>query len=644
MEWQGVLRVLRLLGKIDNKSQENKIKREDELMIQLLGDESIKKILCSWLEKLNSERDVKSIEKAEEFKKNGNKHFQMKQYNESIQMYTKSALYAPADSPNLSIAFANRSASLFYLNRYNDCIKDIALAVSLNYPKQLCHKIYLRELHCYLKLGKKQLAKETVLKIQKMVHDPTYEITPAMKESIDKNISEITFSDSTIQSEEQYTCDLSKVKSQIIFEENKNFPNASASIDIKYNEEVGRHVVANKFINKGEILFVEKPISIVLIPNESISDRCHNCNCFIGDIPIPCKTCLYTYCGEKCLNEAWSLYHCWECPGSQMRLWGQVGITHLASKVLFNCSTMSDKIRFNQLQNLVSHFDKIPDADLRVNGIAAMMLTIYLSEYTNFFETTNLENCLISKFSDNAFNSNFNISTKIGKHLYVSSLLLRYIHQLTVNAAGIIHSNVIEDDVQINIVATGIYPSASMMNHSCNPNIIKIYMDQYLIVRAVEDIFPTEEIFNSYVATYRYKKTKARQKLLELYYFSCKCEACTVPELKYFVETCNAKKCLKCNGALCQMQHNVFCISCGDTSQHYEKTKVIQAKQLYKKAQNSISSGESLTALFQIEECLRIRKTVLYEYNQKILDCWALKRNVLFRRGLYDQNVKCWMS
>lgn len=497
MDWQGVLNVLRLLGKIDNV-KENKIKREDELMKQLFDDESIMKSVCLWLEKLHSKRDSKSIVKAEEFKQNGNKHFQMKQYNESIQMYTKSALYAPADSSNLSVAFANRSASLFYLNRYNDCIKDIVLAVSLNYPKPLCHKIYFRALHCYLKLGKQQLAKETLLKIQEMVHDPAYEITPLMKESIEKKLSEITFSDTITQSEEQFTCNLAKVKSQITFKENNNFPNASASIDIKYNEEVGRHVVANKFISKGEILFMEKPISFALISNESISDRCQNCNSLIGDVSIPCKTCLYTYCGEKCLNEAWSSYHCWECPGSQMHLWEKVGIAHLASKVLFNCSTMADKIRFNQMQNLVSHFDKISNSDFRMNGITAMMLTIYLSKYTNFFETTNLEDCLISKFSDNVFNSNFNISTNIGKHLYISSLLLRYLYQLRFNAAGIIHSDVIEGDVQMNIVATGIYPSASMMNHSCNPDIIKIYIDQYVIIRAAKDIFPNEEIFNSY--------------------------------------------------------------------------------------------------------------------------------------------------
>lgn len=61
-----------------------------------------------------------------------------------------------------------------------DCIKNIQLAIKLNYPKQLQYKLYLRLLQCYLKLGKQQLAEETLIMIQKMIHDSDY-IAPSMK-------------------------------------------------------------------------------------------------------------------------------------------------------------------------------------------------------------------------------------------------------------------------------------------------------------------------------------------------------------------------------------------------------------------------------------------------------------------------------
>lgn len=106
------------------------------------------------------------------------------------------------------------------------------------------------------------------------------------------------------------------------------------------------------------------------------------------------------------------------------------------------------------------------------------MLTIYLLKYTNFFQSSNLEDYLNKKFPNNSLNTSFNILTTNNKQLYVSSLLLRYILQLIANGYAITKSNTLLSNdssmKQQDIVATGIYPSASMMNHSCDPNIINM--------------------------------------------------------------------------------------------------------------------------------------------------------------------------
>lgn len=52
------------------------------------------------------------------YKTEGNKEFQSKNYNTSLKLYTKSAIYAPSGSIDLPVAIANRSASLFYLERW----------------------------------------------------------------------------------------------------------------------------------------------------------------------------------------------------------------------------------------------------------------------------------------------------------------------------------------------------------------------------------------------------------------------------------------------------------------------------------------------------------------------------------------------
>ncbi|XP_068988865.1 SET and MYND domain-containing protein 4-like isoform X3 [Bombus flavifrons] len=597
MEWQKVLEILTHQLKPVLKK---KVKREDELMSILWNDQNMKKLVYLWLEDHYDRKECKSVSKAQIFKKMGNKEFQEKNYIKSIELYTKCALYAPVNSCELAVAIANRSASLFYLNRYHkDCIKDIELATKLNYPKQLQYKLYLRAAQCYLKLGKQQLAKETLSKIQKMIHDSDY-IAPSMK-----------------------------------------------AIDRIYNQELGRHVIANKSIKKGDILFLEKPVSFVLLSHDTYN-LCPHCNCQNTDIPVPCTTCLNTfYCNEYCSTKAWSLYHCWECPGNQMELWKEIGIGHLALKVLLTCSTMTDEIKFNEIQNLVTNFDKLSMDDLTVYGITAVMLTIYLLKYTNFFQSSNLEDCLKKKFPNNSLNTSFNILTTNNKQLYVSSLLLRYILQLIANGHAITKSNTLlsKNDSsmkQQDIIATGIYPSASMMNHSCDPNIINIFVGQYLIVRASRDIGQSEEIFNCYGPHYRHMTTEDRQKILKSQYcFTCKCKACTLPKLQYFIERFNAVKCLKCNGPVCNIKDSIYCLDCGDKSQIYSPNKIIQAEEIFEAAQVSVDLGKTKEALNKLKKCLHIRRTVLYEYNEDITDTLILMGEIYKTMGQWIDSITC---
>jgi len=103
------------------------------------------------------------------------------------------------------------------------------------------------------------------------------------------------------------------------------------------------------------------------------------------------------------------------------------------------------------------------------------MLMMYLSNYTDFFKVVNLKECLISKFY-NDFNGDLAIEGN--EQLYVSSVLLKHILQLISNGHAITKINAIADNKnklflqQQDRIATAIYPSASMMNHSCDPNII----------------------------------------------------------------------------------------------------------------------------------------------------------------------------
>ncbi|KZC08204.1 PREDICTED: SET and MYND domain-containing protein 4 [Dufourea novaeangliae] len=646
MEWHNVLEAV-MCNLTKTQSLKEEFKREDELMSHLWSNQSTRRLMSLWLMQCHNKRESKSTAKAQTFKIMGNKQFQSKNYCESIQSYTKSALYAPANSCELSIAIANRSAALFYLDRHSDCIKDTELALKFNYPKELRYKLHFRALQCYLKLGKPDLAREMLSKICTLINNPDY-VAPSMKGDIEKRISEITFNKSCIKNETKSIDSLLELKSKLMFDENPDFPCASTGIVRKYNEELGRHVIANRFIKKGEILFLEKPVSFVLLNHNTVDHLCQHCNCSNTDIPLPCTGCLNTfYCTANCSNEAWSSYHCWECPGNQMDLWKEIGIGHLALKVFLTCTTTMDRIKFNEMQNLVTNFNKLSMDDLTVYGITAIMLTVYLLEYTNFFEKSDLNDCLARKFCDNTFNSNFNIVTDDDKQLYVSSLLLRYILQLICNGHAVSKSDTLlsKSDSSVDqqdIVATGIYPSASMMNHSCDPNIINIFMDQYLIVRASKDIATDEEVFNCYGPHYRHMSREQRQKvLMSQYCFICRCEPCIQPNLQHFLKRFNAMSCLKCNGALCNISNTLCCLDCGDQPRNCQMNKIKQAETLFQTAQTCIDLGKMEEALNKLKKCLHIRKAILYKYNEDITFTLNLMEEIYTARGRFVDSIEC---
>ena len=110
------------------------------------------------------------------------------------------------------------------------------------------------------------------------------------------------------------------------------------------------------------------------------------------------------------------------------------------------------------------------------------MLTLYLYKYTDFFKVVDLNESFVRKFQDSTLSFECDLTTEDGRRLYISSLLLRHMLQLICNGHAITRLNLTASDKDKvatehqDRVATGIYLSASMMNHACEPNIINRYL------------------------------------------------------------------------------------------------------------------------------------------------------------------------
>ncbi|XP_051169953.1 SET and MYND domain-containing protein 4-like [Leptopilina boulardi] len=630
MQWQKFFEAVN--NKLRNSRMPYDIKAkkkcENEVMLCLLADPDVRRLMSLWLNEQHKTKEGKSLEKTKQLRELGNKEFQAKNYSASIHLYTKSLQYAPMGSEDLALAVANRSASLFYLEKFEDCIKDIDLAVMWEYPENLRYKLHLRAAQCFWKLRKRKSMEESLMRVQDIVNN-CEEIPEIKKTSIKQQVTSLMATASSMEydDENEASDSMSGNKPEPAFGVNSNFPYASAALEKKCAPDKGRYVVANRDIHKGQILFVEKPFAFVLLDHEQSSSLCAHCCRPQGDVPFPCKMCVEAmYCDVKCQDDAWTTYHQWECPGSRMGVWQQIGIAHLAMKLLLNCATTQDVDKFNQVQSLVTNIDKLMPEDLIVYGITATMLTLYLYKYTDFFKVVDINESFVRKFADSSLSFECDLTIEDGKRLYISSLLLRHMLQLICNGHAITRLNLTASDKDKvstehqDRVATGIYLSASMMNHACDPNIINSFWDQHLIVKATKDIGVGEEVLNCYGPHFRRMSKDDRQETLKNQYcFICKCEACTNPELRYFLERFSALKCPECTGALHNLHsYSLHCLDCGATPIVTYGADLKEAQDLYDAAQGCIDHEKIDEALYKLKQCLCIRRNVLYKHHEDI--------------------------
>ncbi|KFV42546.1 Histone-lysine N-methyltransferase SMYD3, partial [Tyto alba] len=74
-------------------------------------------------------------------------------------------------------------------------------------------------------------------------------------------------------------------------------------------------------------------------------------------------------------------------------------------------------------------------------------------------------------------------------------------------------------------VGVGLYPSMSLLNHSCDPNCVIVFEGYQLLLRSVREIQIGEELTISYIESLM--PTSERQKrLMRQYCFECDCLLC----------------------------------------------------------------------------------------------------------------------
>lgn len=181
---------------------------------------------------------------AEIYRTRGNESYKKRFMYAALTFYNKSLCHAEKDTSALGLVYANRSAIYLEMKLYERSIKNIQLALKHNYPKEKICSLMQRQDRCVNMMRNENESQE---------YDPAKFF----------KLSHLA---------------------------NNRYPYISNCLELRWNEEYGRHVISNIPLNIGDIIAVDTSFYKVLWSDPSKDNYSDNvCYQF-------CAFCLKSNC------------------------------------------------------------------------------------------------------------------------------------------------------------------------------------------------------------------------------------------------------------------------------------------------------------------------------------------------------------
>lgn len=567
---------------------------------------------------------------AEKLRANGNECFKSGNYPGAVSWYTQSIINAPDDSENLSLAYNNRSTANFYMKNYAQCLQDVELAFIHNYPTKSCYKLYQRIGRCMYYLCNKQEAikafQQTISALEKA--DLTEEnrlsmiadMNKAIEQSSKINLPPVNLSIKTHNCCHQGIPNFSTGT-------NKEIPCLSDSVEVKLDSYGGRGLFAKQNIGIGEVLIVETPFATHLLKEFNLS-HCQYC-CNRVSLAIPCKYCSgVVFCSLECRNAAWVKFHWAEChilDSVQDKNLSLLAMRMIVTAGYDELIKIDEKVNsqddlrtsgfdeegiynsedYRSAYSLVNHADNRTWTDLLNRTISALYYLRYL-EFVGFFSETitNTKKLNYSNLSsiepeaetvtENVLNNKIRVGSHILRNLMMLPCNAHEISEFALNLETPAMSGTTE-------LAAGAYPVLSLINHSCDPSVVRESYGNICVGRAIRSIRAGEELKDNYGALYPTMDLETRQRTLKSqYFFDCTCEACLGDWPLYFEIPCERPilRCQGCDGYVPIPQGNLTelaqCVTCGQSQDITGALlQMAEMEGAYKEALTSVIDGNN---------------------------------------------------
>ncbi|XP_014215994.1 SET and MYND domain-containing protein 4-like [Copidosoma floridanum] len=449
------------------------------------------------------------------------------------KLYSQSVALAEQSSDAMIRAYANRSCVLYYLSKFEECIRDIDRALKGNYPDKLRPNLLIRKAKCLKILGREEDFNEVYKEISSLLR--RLDISDEVKEILEMRIN------STVNKIDE----LLKLKDTSVkppsFVPHIYIPSASEVLDLKFNEKFGRHYVATRDIKPGECLIAEKTYAMIINPS-NIYTHCSHCLMKAWD-SIPCEHCIYAmYCSTKCKDDAWKQYHDIECPVKgylfaaetrqtdifslkltllAVREFGSIENLRREFNKIDNCKDNLNKSfsddgiyhndQYRPLYSLMTHEKNRDPEDILIISLNSAVVLFYVHIYTNFFSHSNKSVSALCENADALF---------FGQQIAQNCMKIQQNgHQISE-----LHSC---DLVEYGRVVGSVI---SILNHSCDPNATRcpVVIDNVIhqAIFALQPIPKGSQVLDNYGCHYDYVSKVERDEILSRYFFKCYCQAC----------------------------------------------------------------------------------------------------------------------
>ncbi|KZC10665.1 SET and MYND domain-containing protein 4 [Dufourea novaeangliae] len=583
---------------------------------------------------------LKSSEKARQLKDIGNKYFGRGEFRKALELYSNAVLMAPREE--LGVILANRSATLYYLELHKYALIDAEEAIRVGYPKELFYKIQERRAKCLLGLKKHAEAMAAFRNALKALDDT--KLCVEKKQKFESNIrimlavmergNQIAQKTTKLPQKKSLEKSVEPKKLTLKIEDcNPLYPACSKAVEIRDDGgDIGRHAVATKNIEPGEILVIEKPHCALLLAEYRLT-HCHFCLARIfAPLPAACNICCcVAYCSLRC-RDADAKVHQNECVllptlwSSNTSITCFLALRAVTQRPFDELIQLKDKLKtskgrfdvtvhkphrgqdFEAFYGMITHENERTTKDLFHRTYIAMWLLRLLKKGPYFPENVKTPDTVEAKPSEG--------------ELYIGGLILHSLMLLQFNAHEISELTMSRSDKTLSkaksiFIGGGLYPTVSLFNHSCNPGIIRYFVGTTMVVRAIRSIAPGEEISENYGPIFTRSPEVERKRILRWqYWFDCRCEACSAhwPLLDEIDPTMLRFKCdtgPACgNVLLIRSDTNEFmvkCSKCGNNTNILKGLKALQDTDvLFKSASRYLEEGKNLDALKAYLEILKI--------------------------------------